>query len=124
MVEHPGVRPYHREVTTNFVHWYPLREASLHAPDTPGVFQVRVSTGLLEYPGGKSAMVHYGRAESLRSELVALALQHKEADFLCRHQSAKDPSVLLEFVLSQFQRRFGISPSWPATPGPTEGTST
>lgn len=98
---------------TDFVHWYPLRGAGQHAPTSPGVFQVRIASGLLDYPSGKSAMVHYGRSENLQVELARLAAEHDEVDFLCRHQSSEQPAVLLEFVLTQFERRFGKAPIWP-----------
>jgi hypothetical protein len=100
---------------TDFVHWYPLREAGEHAPAGRGVYQIRIPSGLLEYPSGKSAMVHYGSAENLREELAELALAHDQLDFLCRHQSSEQPAVLLEFVLTQFERRFGVAPNWPST---------
>lgn len=100
---------------TDFVHWYPLREAVQHAPPETGVFQIRVADGLLDYPQGKSAMVHYGQATDLRDSIQQVAREHNEADFLCRHQSSEQPAVLLEFVLNNFERRFGTAPSWPTS---------
>lgn len=99
---------------TDFVHWYLLREAAEHAPQGAGVYQIRVPEGLLSYPSGKSAMVCYGEAADLRSTLAELATEHSELDFLCRHQRSDEPAVLLEFVLGQFERRFGAAPSWPS----------
>ena len=98
---------------TDFVHCYPLQEAQRHAPSGPGVYQIRVPAGLLDYPKGKSAMVHYGSSANLRAAIEALAASRLEGDFLCRHQSSEEPAVLLEFVCSQFERRFGSVPVWP-----------
>ena len=103
---------------TDFVHWYPLREAGQHAPACRGVFQIRMASGLLHYPSGKSAMAHYGSAENLCDEILRLAAEHGEVDFLCRHQSSEQPAVLLELVRTQFERRFGTAPSWPASEEP------
>jgi hypothetical protein len=104
---------------TDFVHWYALRDASAHAPDGPGVFQIRVPEGLLTYPTGRSAMAYYALAHNLRDEIARIAADHDELDFLCRHQSSAEPAVLLEFVRSQFVRRFGTAPNWPESEQPT-----
>ena len=101
---------------TDFVHWYALREAGEHAPAGPGVFQVKIPRGLLTYPGGKSAMVYYASSQNLRQAILGVAGDHDEVDFLCRHQSSERPAVLLEFVQTQFERRFGTSPNWPTAP--------
>ena len=98
---------------TDFVHWYALRDAAEHAPAGPGVLQIKIPEGLRNYPSGKSAMVHYARSQNLQEELIRLAGEHDELDFLCRHQSSEQPAVLLEFVQTQFERRFGTAPSWP-----------
>ncbi len=98
---------------TDFVHWYSLQDAGKHAPLGPGVFQIRIPHGLLTYPSGKSAMVHYALAKDLRGEIARVAAAHSELDFLCRHQSSEEPAVLLEFVQTQFVSRFGTAPSWP-----------
>ncbi len=99
---------------TDFVHWYSLRDAGKHAPRGPGVFQIRIPHGLIDYPSGKSAMVHYSLAQDLHDEIARIAALHDELDFLCRHQSSPEPAVLLEFVQSQFLRRFGTVPTWPS----------
>jgi hypothetical protein len=98
---------------TDFVHWYALRDAGEHAPAGPGVFQIKIPKGLRSYPRGQSAMVHYASAQNLRQAIVRLARDHDELDFLCRHQSSEDPAVLLHFVQTQFERRFGTAPNWP-----------
>jgi hypothetical protein len=98
---------------TDFVHWYALRDAGEHAPAGPGVLQIKIPAGLLTYPTGKSAMVHYASSQNLQEEVTRLAAEHAELDFLCRHQSSEQPAVLLDFVQTQFLRRFGTAPSWP-----------
>lgn len=97
---------------TDFVHWYPLAESDLHAPAEAGVYQLRVPEGLRSYPTGRSAMVHYGSATNLREGIQVLRAALPRSDFLCRHQSSATPAVLLEFVRSQFIRRFGCAPTW------------
>lgn len=59
-----GPRCYHARM--EFGQWYPLTAAEAHAPAGPGVL-VRVRTGLVEYPRGKSAMVHYQAADDVRA---------------------------------------------------------
>ena len=49
--------------------WLPLKEALLAIPMGPGLFQLRVTTGLLVFPGGRSAMVAYGGGEDLPAAL-------------------------------------------------------
>ncbi|MCP4448748.1 MAG: hypothetical protein GY811_25955 [Myxococcales bacterium] len=98
---------------TDFVHWYPLVDAAGLAPAAPGVYQVKVLGRLLEYPRGKSAMVCYGATGNLREAVAELASESPDGDFLCRHQSSDAPAVLLDFVLGQFVRRFGVAPAWP-----------
>lgn len=112
MVEHNLRAPYHRGVTTNFCPWYSLSEASDKAPDAPGVFQVRVSEGLIDYPSGKSAMVHYGFGADLAAAILEFSRDHGRADLLCRHQVCDVPEQLFETVLSAFRRRFGSQPTF------------
>ena len=54
-------------------------------PPSEGVLQLRVARGLLDYPRGKSAMVHYAHAADLRAAARALAAAHAGDDLLCRH---------------------------------------
>ena len=96
---------------TAFVHWYPLQSADC-VPEEPGVYQIRVRSGLLEYPTGKSAMVNYGAADNLRA---AVAEQAERADahvFLCRHKVVSDPEQSLNELTQRFAKRFGQIPSW------------
>ncbi len=109
-----------------FVPWYPLSDVALHAPETAGVFQVRLASGLINYPRGKSAMVHYGWGPNVRAAALDYAGRHPQAggDWLCRHLSDEDTphrlgseaSVEAEFakLLAAFVNRFGQPPHPPA----------
>ena len=102
-----------------FVPWYPLAEAGDHAPAAPGVFQVRVRSGLIEYPRGKSAMIHYQAAADVRAAALELAAAHPGADWLCRHAEEMSawelahPRDVLDRLLDRFLRRFGAPPTPP-----------
>ena len=96
--------------------WYPLHEAAAHTPAQPGVFQVRLAQGLLDYPTGKSAMVHYGWSETdLRAEALAFATARgaAAATLLCRHVEERYPRAAHDRLREQFIRRFGSPPRLP-----------
>ncbi len=99
-----------------FCPWYPLADAALHSPLGEGVLQVRLERGLLDYPTGKSARVHYAYAHDLRAVARALATAHPQG-YLCRHLEEADPAVdLAAFhakVREEFVRRFGAEPGFP-----------
>jgi len=97
---------------STFVHWYLLAESSM-APAASGMFQIRVKSGLIDYPTGKSAMVYYGCAENMQLEISQIAAQREAENFLCRHQSTNEPAVLLERMQDRFRKRFGVLPCWP-----------
>lgn len=95
--------------------WYPLGEAIDHAPAEKGVLQVRRAEGLIDYPTGKSAMVHYEHTSDVRAAAEAWAEAHREDDLLCRHLIEVPPATdLAEFcakLREEFVRRFGAPPS-------------
>lgn len=99
--------------------WYPLVEAASHAPDTPGVFQVRIASGLIQYARGKSAMIHYAVASDLREAIVAFAASHPTEDWLCRHcaefspSSRETPEDHYERLRDRFTTQFGGPPRLP-----------
>lgn len=106
-----------------FCPWYPLAEAALHAPAAPGVMQVRLATGLLDYPSGKSAMVHYAHAPDVRVCATALAIAYPRlmAGLVCRHLEIEgaehvDLAVFHAKVRDEFVRRFGSPPVMPDEP--------
>ena len=98
-----------------FCRWYPLAAAAAHAPAGEGVLQLRVATGLVDYPRGKSAMVAYVCAPDVRAAAVALAARHAGEDLLCRHLEAEgaeaiDAAAVYERLRGEFVRRFGVPP--------------
>jgi hypothetical protein len=94
--------------------WYPLAEARDRAPAGEGVWQLRRAAGLLDYPRGKSAMLHYAHASDVRAAAVAWAQAHGSDDILCRHLIEIDGAIdLVAFyarLLDEFMRRFGAPP--------------
>lgn len=104
----------------NFCPWYPLALVHAHTPPAPGVFQVRIPRGLIDYPGGKSAMIHYDRADDLHRAAQLFAQAHPGTDWLCRHSvamSAREQHLGLEaafaLLMEGFVRRFGARPRLP-----------
>ena len=98
-----------------FCPWYPLAESGVHAPAAEGVLQVRLATGLLDYPTGKSAMVHYEHAMDVRAAATALAASHAGEALLCRHlemDDAVDAKAFHAKVREEFERRFGCAPNF------------
>ncbi|HEY0480789.1 MAG TPA: hypothetical protein VGD37_24915 [Kofleriaceae bacterium] len=97
--------------------WYPLAEARDRSPVGDGVLQLRLAAGLLDYPRGKSAMVHYEHATDLRAAAVAWAAAHGADGILCRHlvegEGATTPAALCAKLVDDFVRRFGTPPRWP-----------
>lgn len=104
-----------------FCPWYPLAEAAAHAPAAEGVLQLRLAQGLLDYPTGKSAMVHYEHAADVRASATALAAAHPALTLLCRHLEIEgdervDLAAFHAKVREEFVRRFGSPPVWPDAP--------
>ena len=103
-----------------FGRWHPLAEAASHAPDTPGIFQVRQAKGLIDYPRGKSAMLYYGCAEDLGAAIDTYASRHSDADWLCRHtiemteHETDNLSQTFDRLVGQFELRFGLRPTPPS----------
>ncbi len=95
-----------------FCPWYPLDGGAAHAPAAPGVFQVRAPE-LLDYPRGKTAMVHYERASDVRAAVDAFARAHAGRGWLCRHLEDV-PEAFYAKLVRDFEQRFGCAP----TPSP------
>jgi hypothetical protein len=101
-----------------FSAWYELDEAAELAPDEPGVFQVRLTGGLVDYPRGRSAMIRYGAGPSVRAAAAAYAAETEEdaertgRAVLCRHSLGRvaDPAATLAKLLADFRERFGAHP--------------
>jgi hypothetical protein len=100
--------------------WYPLAEAARNAPAGPGVFQVRVAEGLVDYPRGKSAMIHYEAALDVRAAAADFASRHVGAPWWCRHTiepealAPADAEALAARLLRDFTTRFGRAPAIPS----------
>ena len=82
--------------------------------------QVRVATGLIDYPTGKSAMVHYAHALDVRAAATALAAEHVGEELLCRHleiegAEAVDAVAFHAKVRDEFVKRFGSQPQFHAS---------
>jgi hypothetical protein len=102
-----------------FCPWYPLADAAAHAPAAEGVLQLRLADGLLEYPAGKSAMVHYAHAADVRACATLLAAAHPTPALLCRHldlegEEGVDLVAFHAKVREEFIRRFGSPPMFPS----------
>lgn len=98
--------------------WYPLSEARDLAPAAEGVLQLRLAAGLLDYPRGKSAMVHYAHARDVRAAALAWAAAHGDAGIVCRHlieDGGAAPAALYARLLDEFVRRFGAPPRGPGS---------
>jgi hypothetical protein len=103
--------------------WYRLAEAGDLAPSEEGVLQLRLASGLLDYPRGKSAMVAYRHARDLRAEAQALAGAYP-GDLLCRHlieiDEATDLAAFCAKLREDFVRRFGRAPVYDPVYDPPE----
>ena len=96
--------------------WYPLAEAGDRAPAAEGMLQLKIAHGLIDYPRGKSAMVHYAHATDVRAAALALAAAHAGEDLLCRHlieiEAAPDVAGIWAPLPATFVDRFGAPPSF------------
>ena len=96
--------------------WYPLADARDHAPAGEGVFQLRLASGLRDYPRGKSAMVHYEHATDLQAAAAAWAAAHGAGGIVCRHlietDAATDLAAFCAKLADDFRHRFGASPQF------------
>lgn len=106
-----------------FCPWYPIEVGADRAPATPGVLQVKIGSGLLDYPTGKSAMVYYAAARDVRAEVIAFARERARPGWLCRHTiemsaaETEDVEALLARLLRDFRARFGSAPRLPHEAG-------
>lgn len=102
-------------MTMRFTRWYPLAEAGRHAPAGEGVLQLRLASGLVDYPTGKSAMVYYAAADDVRAAALRFAADYHGAPLWCRHLDpeghAVDVRAYCARLLDEFSRRFGCAPT-------------
>jgi hypothetical protein len=94
--------------------WYPLAAAGDHAPAAEGILQVRLASGLVDYPRGKSAMLWYEHAADTRASALGLSRAHAGKDLVCRHlieiEDATDLGAFCAKLMEEFARRFGTLP--------------
>jgi hypothetical protein len=94
--------------------WYPLAAARDHAPSEAGMLQLRLVSGLLDYPRGKSAMVHYQHADNVAAAAASWAAAHGSEGIVCRHlietDATTDPAAFCAKLQDEFVRRFGAPP--------------
>jgi hypothetical protein len=108
-----------------FCTWYSLNESASLAPTGPMIWQVRLANGLVSYPRGKSAMVHYQlSSNSAAVDILAFARAHplQSPSWRCRHLISEDEQALppdasldefFDTLLAQFVARFGQMPQVP-----------
>jgi hypothetical protein len=85
-------------------------------PAGESVLQLRVAEGLIDYPSGKSAMVHYAHTVDAVAVAAALASTYRDRDLWCRHLELEgdrdvDLAAFHAKLLQEFVRRFGRAPS-------------
>ena len=106
-------------IEIRFGEWMPLEHAAARAPRGAGVFQVKVSDGLIDYPTGRSAMIHYGAAADVGEAVGALAASHPGRAWMCRFaegleaRERAEVDGMLQELMTRFCRRFGAPPSLP-----------
>lgn len=102
-----------------FTRWYPLSDAAAHAPAAPGMLQMRLAAGLIDYPRGKSAMVYYAVADDVRAAALAFAAGYRGALLWCRHLDSEgealDCAAVHDRFVREFVSRFGSPPILPAS---------
>ena len=92
-----------------FCPWYSLADAVRMAPVGPAVLQLRLADGLVDYPRGKSAMVHYDADEELSRALDRLR-QLALGALWVRFATVENPRERLQRLLREFEDRFGAAP--------------
>jgi hypothetical protein len=105
-------------IIVQFGSWYPLAEAEAHAPAGETVLQLRLAEGLIDYPRGKRAMVHYEHAADGSAAARLLGERYVGRALLCRHLEiadgiAVDVAAFYAKVRGDFVRRFGAPPGLP-----------
>ncbi len=102
-----------------FGQWHPLTDAAARAPHSSGVFQIKIPAGLVHYPRGKSAMIHYELAGDLREAIARFAETHPDTTWLCRisvtmtKEEQRLPQIAFARLLERFKQRFGSPPRLP-----------
>lgn len=98
-----------------FSRWHRLAQLPNDLPRYAGVFQVRLETGLVDYPSGRSAMVFYGHAEDLKLAITRFSSQHAGMAWLVRYnrEAVTSAQARCERLVDDFKSRFGSVPHPP-----------
>lgn len=99
-----------------FSHWLPLTTATPdEVPDAPGMVQIKLSSGLVDYPSGRSAMVVYRAGPSCRAVATTLyqELPWSTLGLALRYRLTDAPEALMARLHGRFVERFGAPPSLP-----------
>lgn len=99
-----------------YSYWITFDEIEENAPAEPGLFQIRVREGLLNYRKGKSAMFYYGFADNLIHGLLKFRnntlrlLEINEDVLFVRWLLAEDTEERFQNHLNYFLTNFGSMP--------------
>ena len=96
--------------------WIAFDQIEEGAPTEPGLFQVRIREGLINYPRGQSAMFYYGYAGNLERGLIKFRenilplLEVNEEVLFVRWMPAEDTEACFQNYLNYFLTNFGSMP--------------
>ena len=99
-----------------FTDWVSWPETTA-APALPGIFQVKIRTGLITYPAGKSAMFYYGFASPLDTGLqtfrarILPELGKDEETLVVRWLTPPETKDRFKQYLDKFYINFGSLPA-------------
>lgn len=99
-----------------FSDWITFDEIAEQVPIEPGLFQIKISEGLLSYPTCKTAMFYYGYSEDLNyglqkfSQEILPLLKMQAEILLARWMAAEDFEIRFKKQLDFFRSNFGSFP--------------
>ena len=100
----------------HFTDWESPAVAASAAPRRPGLFQVRVRDGMVDYPRGRSQLIIFCRADELAGGILAFRKQilskweQTEEQVLVRWLHDEESISRHEAVLRDFESEFGSAP--------------
>src|SRR3990172_6338055 len=99
-----------------FCDWLSFNNIQTESPDQPGVFQVKIKKGLIDYPTGKSAMFYYGYTNNLNKGLAQfcteiLPVLNIDSDLIVmRWLVVSDTETQFKKYMDLFLTKFGSLP--------------